>query len=45
MGETGEGGLEVQTSNYKIIGHGDVMCSVVTVINNTIVPTLKLPIE
>ena len=35
MGEMGEGGKKVQTSSYKI-SHGGVMCSMVTIVNNTV---------
>ena len=36
MGEMGEGSLKVQTSSYKIKSHGDVMYSMATIVNNTI---------
>ena len=34
MGNVGGGGQKVQLSSYKI-SHGDVMCNMVTVVNNT----------
>ena len=34
VGEMGEGGQRVQTSSYKC--HGDVMYSMVTIVNNTV---------
>ena len=36
MCEVGEGGQKVQTSNYRKITHGIIMCSMATVANNTI---------
>ena len=35
VGKTGEGGQKVQTSSYKI-SPGDVMYSMVTIVNNTV---------
>ena len=34
--EVGEGCQKVQTSNYRKITHGIIMCSMATVANNTI---------
>lgn len=39
MVEMGEGGHRVQIFNYKMIKFGDLMYSVVTVINNTVLHT------
>ena len=36
VGEMGEGGQKVQTSSYRINKSWNVMCSVVTVVNNTV---------
>ena len=35
VGKTGEGGQKVKTSSYKI-RHEDIMYSMVTVVNNTV---------
>ena len=34
--EVGEGGQKVQTSNYRKITHGIIMCSMAAIANNTI---------
>ena len=34
--EVGEGGQKVQTSNYRKVTHGIIMCSMATIANNTI---------
>ena len=34
--EEGEGGQKVQTSNYRKITHGIIMCSMAAIANNTI---------
>ena len=35
-GEMAEGGQKVQTSSYKIKSHGDLICSMVTIVGNTV---------
>ena len=42
VGEMGEGGQKVQTSSYRINKSWNVMCSVVTVVNNTVLYVWKL---
>ena len=42
MGETGKGGQKIQTSSYKTISSGEVICSMVTVVNNVGSNILKL---
>ena len=34
--EVGEGGQKVQTSNYRKVTHGIIMCSMAAIANNTI---------
>ena len=34
--EVGEGGQKVQTSNYRKVTHGIIMCSMAVIANNTI---------
>ena len=41
VGKTGEGGQKVKTSSYKI-RHEDIMYSMVTVVNNTVLHPWKL---
>lgn len=42
MGEMGEGGQRVRTSSYKINKFWDIMYSMVTVVNDTVLYVWKL---